>query len=364
MPEAAPFPYTPLRMRLSTLAVSALIVVPLGCVSAPPIHPRAVENNQLCAEYLTQGLLDKAEIHCDLGIQFSPHYSDLYVNKGLIAQKRGQFDRAKDLYIEALRKNNEQAQAYNNLGVIYGEVEGNWGRATAQYERALRVNPDYLEARYNMAKALMRLGKKDEARKQYGTVIAVAPNLADPYHDLGVMALEDGDVEEAISQLRKAVELDPQYANAWLSLGNAYAEAAKFRESVDAFTSCLEADPENAPCRNNIALVNRKAALLDPSLKEVQQSQAVENTAPALYMLATQYRDRGLRNEEERTYKKCLKLDARFAPCHYGLYTVFSDDRRDRDATIACKNFLKFGTAEEYPTEFQTCERFLSANAP
>ncbi len=110
--------------------------------------------------------------------------------------------------------------------------------------------------------------------------------------------------------------------------------------------------------------MNRKAKLLDPTLKEIQQTQAVENTAPALYQLATQYRDRGLRNEEERAYKKCLKLDAKYAPCHFGLYQIFSDDRRDKDATTACKNFLKFGTAEDYPSEIESCEKFLSANAP
>jgi tetratricopeptide (TPR) repeat protein len=210
----------------------------------------------------------------------------------------------------------------------------------------------------------MRMEKYDEAKKQYATVIAINESLADPQHDLGVIALKEGDTEEAIARLRKAVELDPTYANAWLSLGNAYAEAAKYRESADAFTSCLEANPDSIECRNNLAIVNRKAKLLDPSLKEVQTRATAENTAPSLYQLAVQFRDQGLRSEEERAYQKCLRLDGKYAPCHFGLYTIFAEDQNQKKATIACKNFLKFGSAEDFPTESETCEKFLSANAP
>ena len=87
-----------------------------ACVTTPPPHPRALEANNICTEYLSQGDLMRAEVQCDLGIQFSPQYADLWVNKGLIALKRGQKDQAKDLFIKALRLNQDQAQAYNNLG--------------------------------------------------------------------------------------------------------------------------------------------------------------------------------------------------------------------------------------------------------
>ncbi len=80
-----------------------------GCVSAPPPHPRALECNELCAIYIVQGELVKAEVQCDLGLQFSPMYADLWVNKGLIALKRNQTDKAKEHFIKALRYNQDQA---------------------------------------------------------------------------------------------------------------------------------------------------------------------------------------------------------------------------------------------------------------
>src|SRR5262245_48147945 len=105
-------------MRPSFLILCLCLGLGTGCVTAPPVHPRALVCNELCAMALGQGDLNRAEVRCDLGLQFAPQYADLWVNKGLIALRRGQTDVAKDLFIKALRYNSEQAQAYNNLGYI------------------------------------------------------------------------------------------------------------------------------------------------------------------------------------------------------------------------------------------------------
>jgi Tfp pilus assembly protein PilF len=344
-------------------ALTLLLCLAIGCATPPaPTHPRALENNEFCAQYMAVNNLDKAEIHCDLGLQFSPNYADLWVNKGIIALRRGQKEVAKDHFIKALRLNNEQAQAYNNLGVIYQQDQA-YGKAHDMFQRALKVNPDYVEARYNLALTFQKMGDKANARKEYRTLLAVSPNIADAHENLGIMALEDHAIEEAVTELSKAVELDPKFADAWLNLGAAYMEAGKFAEAKDAYTSCLEADPDNVPCRNNVAIANRKAVVLDPTLKEVQNAQGLENSAPAMFAQAQQFRDKGLRSEEERFYKRCVRIDGKYAPCHYGLFTLYQEEQKGREATIACKNFLKFAVADEFPKEVESCEKFLSASS-
>ena len=229
-----------------------IVLATVGCVPTSAIHPRALESNDRCAQYLTEGDLVTAEVHCDLGLQFSPNHSDLWVNKGLIALKREQIQVAKEHFIRAIRYNQEQAQAYNNLGTIHLK-ERAYGKARENFQRALEVNPDYREARYNLGLASYFLGERDDARKAFRTVAAVAPDLADPHKELGMMALEDGDLEGAIAELRRAVERDPRFGAAWLYLGVAYAKAARHQEAKSAFTSCLEAEPANPDCRKNVA---------------------------------------------------------------------------------------------------------------
>jgi len=111
------------------------------------------------------------------------------------------------------------------------------------------------------------------------------------------------------------------------------------------------------------ALVNRKATLLEPTLTGAKELGGKEQSAPSMYQLALQYREKGLKAEEERTFKKCLKLDQKYAMCHYGLHLLFKEDQRDKEATIACRNFLKFAAMDEFPAEIENCEKFVSASS-
>ena len=332
-----------------------------ACLHAPPPHPRAIEASDLCAEYLGAGDLTTAEVQCDLAIQFAPQFADPYVNKGLIAMKRGQEDNAKDLFIKALRYNQEHAGAYNNLGFVYYKNRA-YGKAHDNFQRALKVNPDFNEARYNLALTFMGMNQMDKAKKEFRTVIAVNRSLADPYAMLGKIAHDEGALDEAEEQLRKAVELAPTFSDAWLELGNVLAEAGKASEAKDAYESCIEADPNKAECRRNIAVVNKASLLQEESLKNVKEAKEGKRDAPNEFAMARTYRDKGLRNDEKRAYFRCLKFDARYAPCHFGLFEIFKADREDKQAKTACQNFLKFAEGSEYAKEVETCERYVSAN--
>ncbi len=348
-------------MAFRRLALLLPATLAAACLSLPPPHPRALEANELCAQYVNQGDLVKAEVQCDLGLQFSPQYADLWNNKGLIYLKREQTDKARDCFIKALRYNQEQAQSYNNLGYIYLTYDQKFGKAEENFRRALKVNPDYTEARYNLGLTLMRAGEKDEARKEFRTIVAINSQLADPHHWLGLMALEEKHYDEAIDELAKTTALDPSFADAWYNLGMAYSDSGKMTEAKDALTSCLEADSNHVQCRQALPIVNRKAMLLDPTLKEIKETSTTENTPQSMYALGRTFRERGLRNEEERAYRRCVKLDGKYAPCHFALFEVYTEERREKEALIACKNFLKYAVAEEFPKEIESCEKFVSS---
>jgi tetratricopeptide (TPR) repeat protein len=86
---------------MKSLLVAAALAIPvlgsLACAGTLPPTIQAIECNQLCAHSLTMGDLQTAEDQCDLGLQYSPQYANLWVNKGIIAKERAQFDKAKEL---------------------------------------------------------------------------------------------------------------------------------------------------------------------------------------------------------------------------------------------------------------------------
>jgi len=343
---------------LARILIVWLSLGSFACLRTPPPHPRALEANELCAQYLHLGDLERAEVQCDLGLQFSPQYGDLWTNKGNIALSRNQTNIAKNHYIKALRFNQEQAQAYQNLGFIYLQ-ERQYGRAHDNFQRALKVNPDYAEARYNLALTFMGMGRKEHARKEFLTLTEVYPHLADPFARLGQLAFEEGDLSASIEYFKKAIMLAPQYAEAWLALGNAYYTAGQFGEAAEAYTSCVEANPGLPECPNNLARAVRQRELTDPALKALEEVKGSEQTPESQFRLARTYKERGLRNEEQRAYERCLRYDNKFAPCYYGLFELFYDERNEKNARIACQNFLKFTDSAESPRERETCQRYL-----
>ena len=344
-------------MRRLPFVLGSLLLA-TSCISTPPPHPRALECNELCTQYISQGDLTRAEVQCDLGLQFSPQYADLWVNKGLIALKRGQDDKAKELFIKALRYNQDQAQAYNNLGYIYLKHQ-EYGKAHDMFQRALRVNPDYLEARYNLALDYKGMKQYDKARKELRTIIEVNRNLADPHAQLGSMALDDGETDEAIAELSQAVQLDPNFVDAWLLLGNSQMEAGKPCDAKDSFSSCIEVNSESAECRNNIIVAEKKCSLQDVALQDVKEHEAGNKTPETEFNAALKYKDQGLVNDEERAYKRCLKYDPKFAQCHWGLFEIFKARADEKKATIACKNFLKFANENDFPQQVETCKTYV-----
>lgn len=339
--------------------VLALSLLAAGCMSTPAPHPRALECNELCAQYIAMGNLQAAEDQCDLGIQFSPQYADLWVNKGIIAYTRGQSDKAKEHFIKALRLNQEQAQAYNNLGMLYMNEQG-YGKAHDNFQRALRVNPDYLEARYNLALAFKALNQSEKAQKELRTLLHVKPDLADAWAQLGQISIEEGENESAIESLTKATQLDPKFTAAWLGLGNAFMEVGKPCEAKDTFSSCLEADDQFPQCRNNIIIAEKKCKLQDKAMDDVKARAAGTKTPEGEYSVALQAREKGLVNDEERAYNRCLKYDGKYALCHYGLFEIFKSRSDEKKATIACKNFLKFANESEFSSQVAICKQYVS----
>lgn len=341
-------------------ALALALVSFAACTTAPfKPHPRAVECNELCAQYLGMGNLQAAEEQCDLGIEFSPQYADLWVNKGIIAMNRGQQKNAKELFIKALRLNNDQAQAHNNLGMIYLN-ERMYGKAHDNFQHALRVDPDYLEARYNLALAFKGLGDHDSARKAWRTLLHVKPTVADAWGQLGAMELEDGNTEEAVEDLTKAVQIDPQFVDAWLVLGNAYMEAGKPCDAKDSFTSCIEVKEDKAECRNNIIVAEKKCQLQQKALDDVKARASGEKTPASEYSLALQAREKGLSNDEERAFNRCLKYDPKYALCHFGLFELFRRRSDEKKATIGCKNFLKYANETEFASQVATCKQYVN----
>lgn len=134
--------------------------------------------------------------------------SELHTSLGLADLKKGDSNGAIAEFQEALRNNPENAQAHNNLGQAF-EGRRELNAAINEYYQALKLDPDYTEARYNLAVALELEGDAQDAVTAFRQVAKQKPD--DPLVHFGLAtALErNGDSADALQEYRIASKLAP-----------------------------------------------------------------------------------------------------------------------------------------------------------
>lgn len=122
----------------------------------------------------------------------------------------GDFDEAEEKYIEVIKIDSKNTQAYKGLGELY------------------MAKRDYAHARETL-EFLIKLGKAD----------------ATIYADLGAVAREQGKLEEAKGELLRSISMESRLAPAYVDLGLVYDSMGEHERAVEAFARAVELEPAN-----------------------------------------------------------------------------------------------------------------------
>jgi tetratricopeptide (TPR) repeat protein len=199
---------------------------------------------------LREGNVDEAIVHLQKALQIDPAYAEAYNHMGSALMKKGQAGEAIAHYQKAVQLNTSYADAYNNLGVAFlrsGQVDqaiadykkavainpgsaemqynlgnalahqGNWADAIACYQAAVSTERDSVKAgkiRNNLAAALEKFGKSDEALEQLRQALQSNENYPEAHCNLARMLAQQGHRDEAVAHLKQALRLRPGYEQA------------------------------------------------------------------------------------------------------------------------------------------------------
>lgn len=157
------------------------------------------------------------------------------------------------------------ADVYNMLGVIYHDV-GQFSKAQACFEEALRINPGYTEASLNLAVTYNDMGRYAEARDLYlGALTSstrpggkldsfVMGKLANMYADIAEVFASSGAFEEAIAEYRRALAMRPTFIDLRLRLAQALRDAGRAEDALRELRAILAQNADYLPARLNLGL--------------------------------------------------------------------------------------------------------------
>lgn len=121
---------------------------------------------------------------------------------------------------------------------------GDLKRALELYERAIRLRPEFPEAEYQRAAALVTLDRLPEAEKGLRRAIELQPEWSLPYTTLGSLLARRNQFVEAESVLKHAIELDAENTAALVELTDVYLQMKAPRATLQAWLATLRSATE------------------------------------------------------------------------------------------------------------------------
>jgi tetratricopeptide (TPR) repeat protein len=279
-------------------------------------------------------------------IKLNPGFPDSYLHLGDLLLRQGQVDRAVDLFLKAIEVRPDFARAYNRLGTAYAQQRlfdeamaaigrarelrpldaahplalgkvlfelDLWGRAEQEYQEAIRLDPDLLEA-------YLRLAERYRAERRFAEALDVLEqgNLR-PVED-PLMRREIDEARQRYAGERERLEaLELRAASgAELSLDEAlllarvYADVGDHTAAADLLGPYLEKGPVEMAVQFELGYYQLESGRFAEAEKVFAYLTEIDpRDTAALVNLGIAHAALGRLGEAAEAYERALKIDAR-----------------------------------------------------
>jgi tetratricopeptide (TPR) repeat protein len=221
----------------------------------------------------------------------------------------------------------QTATEYLSKGIMYA-MQGEYGKAIAEFDEALKINPNLVGAYVLRARALyasvsevigMRVNFSgidtvstggsvsaeqrrifEQAIKDYTQALRLDPNNASIYRDRSIVYSNMGDYDRAIADHNQGIRLNPNYADAYNNRGILYTEMGEYENAIKDFDQAILLKPYYALAYTNRGNVYQIKRDYDHAIMDYNQAIQLEpNYAVAYY-------NRGLTYVQKGDYGKAI----------------------------------------------------------
>ncbi len=209
--------------------------------------------------------------------------------------RRGEDDKAEQLYRQVLQKNPQNVDAMRLLALL-ACTANHFDDAERMLRKAIEVAPDFLGAYMDLGKILKDMDRLEEAIDCFRKAVALAPNNFKPQMQLASTLAPAALNIEAVTAHQRALEITPNHPGALLGLGHALKTAGRQAEGIEAYEQCIKVRPDNG--ETYWSLANLKTyTFRDDQIEEMEQRVRSEGLDPNaeinfLFALGKAYEDR------------------------------------------------------------------------
>lgn len=171
--------------------------------------------------------------------------------------KEGRYEQAVEKTRIATSLLRTNAQAWNYLGLAYHRA-GQPTNAAAAYQKALDLNRDLLEARYNLGCLWLDLNRPELARAEFTSYTLRRGNAVEGWLKLGTVQLRAREPAGADKSFHEALRISQNNVEALNGLGLVQLQRNRPRDAVQYFNAALQRQPDYHPALLNLAVVSHQ----------------------------------------------------------------------------------------------------------
>jgi protein O-mannosyl-transferase len=160
------------------------------------------------------------------------------------------------LWQDTVRKSPHKARPLYNCGFAYFN-RGDFNKAMSDFNEAIKIRPDYIEAFINRGIIYYEAGRLTEALSDFNKALAINPKVAEALYNRGNVYLKQNNFTQALWDYNKAIELDPGYAEAYTNRGSLYEKEGYFIKALSDYNKAIEIYPPVGSSRELNRWVNR-----------------------------------------------------------------------------------------------------------
>ncbi|HVM61306.1 MAG TPA: tetratricopeptide repeat protein, partial [Verrucomicrobiae bacterium] len=177
--------------------------------------------------------------------------------RGLAEYKDGKYDRAAADFERALASMQTNALALNFLGVCRLQ-QGDTADGLRDLQTAVRLDPSYIPARYNLALAQLDRGQGADAVANLRQVVQSSSAPPDSYYQLGLAYMRVSAWGQAEDAFKRYLPGNSNPAETLNCLGIVAARKRDFIASKHWFEQCIAAEPGFATAYLNLANIENQ----------------------------------------------------------------------------------------------------------
>jgi tetratricopeptide (TPR) repeat protein len=183
-----------------------------------------------------------------------PYPTEILTNIGMLYYKDNKPDLARQNLERALALNRNNYVALDLLGTLC-RTNSDYDCALTYYQRAIAMNPDFVQSSHNMAAVYSELGRTADAIRMFEHVIAMRPRWSQAKAGLGLALAKQGEFARAVEMLNRAIAEDETNQEALFNLAVVYDMTGRYEMAAETYEKVLAINARDVETMHNLGII-------------------------------------------------------------------------------------------------------------